>query len=318
MALQSGSPTWGKGAVAESSTLLRVLPREVIHVRPKSHIPLLRANDTWGMVPLHILINLRLWGLGAANGPCLRLGCLLSLVEGFGGVEGAEALNCVPEECFPCTLRHGSLQGGVVGVKRGEGEGFIEGVEAVAPLSPACSPCPTHPAAELPQGGGEPPGEVGGGVGGGLRAWGPGAAVLVVWGVGGAGPGVPFVRGGNVDMGRRWHAGWHPWELELRERGPGEFWRRRGEQEGWEWGLSSAVLQGRGGEASCPVWIRCVGGLRRVGWVRRREWQVVRVQFWSTGLSRIRLAIGGAGLLGRGRGRRADTVPSTAGGTPWC
>ena len=59
---QSGSPTWGKGAVAASSTLQRVLPREVTHVRPKSHIPLLRADDTWGRVPSHILINLRILG----------------------------------------------------------------------------------------------------------------------------------------------------------------------------------------------------------------------------------------------------------------
>ena len=55
---QSGSPTWGKGAVAASSTLQRVLPREVTHVRPKSHIPLLQADDTWGRVPPHIFINL--------------------------------------------------------------------------------------------------------------------------------------------------------------------------------------------------------------------------------------------------------------------
>ena len=59
---QSGSPTWGKGAVAASSTLQRVLPREVTHVRPKSHIPLPRADDTWGRVPPHILINLRILG----------------------------------------------------------------------------------------------------------------------------------------------------------------------------------------------------------------------------------------------------------------
>ena len=59
---QSGSPTWGKGAVAASSTLQRVLPREVTHVRPKSDIPLLWADDTWGRVPSHILINLRILG----------------------------------------------------------------------------------------------------------------------------------------------------------------------------------------------------------------------------------------------------------------
>ena len=44
---QSGAPTWGKGAAAASSTLLRVLPREVTEVPPKSHTPLLRANNTW-------------------------------------------------------------------------------------------------------------------------------------------------------------------------------------------------------------------------------------------------------------------------------
>ena len=59
---QSGSPTWGKGAVAESSTLQRVLLSEVTHVRPKSDIPLLRADDTWGRVPSHIFINLRSLG----------------------------------------------------------------------------------------------------------------------------------------------------------------------------------------------------------------------------------------------------------------
>ena len=59
---QSGSTTWGKGAVATSSTLQRVLPREVTHGRPKSHIPLLLADDTSGRVPLHILINLRILG----------------------------------------------------------------------------------------------------------------------------------------------------------------------------------------------------------------------------------------------------------------
>ena len=59
---QSGSPTWGKGAVAASSAPQQVLPREVTHVRPRSHIPLLRADDTWGRVPSHILINLRILG----------------------------------------------------------------------------------------------------------------------------------------------------------------------------------------------------------------------------------------------------------------
>ena len=50
----------------------------------------------------------------------------------------------------------------------GAGEEFLEGVEEVSPLSPACSSCPPHPAAELPQGWGGPPGQVCGEVGGGL------------------------------------------------------------------------------------------------------------------------------------------------------
>ena len=36
--------------------------REETHFRPKSHIPLLWADDTWVRVPSHILINLRILG----------------------------------------------------------------------------------------------------------------------------------------------------------------------------------------------------------------------------------------------------------------
>ena len=49
---QSGSPTWGRCTVAASSTLLRVLPREVTHVGPKSQIPLLWADNTRGGGPI--------------------------------------------------------------------------------------------------------------------------------------------------------------------------------------------------------------------------------------------------------------------------
>ena len=41
------------------------------------------------------------WGLGGADGPCLRLGGLEPPAEGFGAVGGAEALNRVTEERFP-------------------------------------------------------------------------------------------------------------------------------------------------------------------------------------------------------------------------
>ena len=60
--------------------------------------------------------------------------------EGFWGCRGGEALSHVPEERFPCALRHGGLWGGVVGVVGGAREVSLEGVEAVMPPSPACSP----------------------------------------------------------------------------------------------------------------------------------------------------------------------------------
>ena len=59
---QSGSPTRGKGAVAASITLQRVLPREVTEVRQTSHSVVLRAHDTWGRVPLHLLIHVKIPG----------------------------------------------------------------------------------------------------------------------------------------------------------------------------------------------------------------------------------------------------------------
>ena len=93
-------------------------------------------------------------------------GAALSAATGGGswGCRGAEAGNRVPVEHFPCSPRHGGLLGGVIRFGGGAGKDFLEGVEALAPLSPARSPCPLHQAAELPQGRGGPPGEVGGGV----------------------------------------------------------------------------------------------------------------------------------------------------------
>ena len=90
-------------------------------------------------------------------------------MRGCGG--GVEAPDHVPEEGFPCRLRHGSFRGGLVWVGGGAGADLLEGVHHVHPFSPSRFPGPLHPAAELPQGGGRPPGEVGGGLGGGgLRA----------------------------------------------------------------------------------------------------------------------------------------------------
>ena len=104
------------------------------------------------------------WG---ADVPALGVGGLEPSAEGFAGVGGAEALDRVPEEGFPCRLWHGGLRGGFVWVGGGAGAELLEGVENVHPFASSRPPGPPHPAAELPQGGGRPPGEVGGGPGGG-------------------------------------------------------------------------------------------------------------------------------------------------------
>ena len=84
----------------------------------------------------------------------------------------------IPEEGLPCRLRHDGLRGGLVGVCGGAGAHVLEGMHHVHPFVPSRSPGPLHPAAKLLQSGGRPPGEVGGGLGGGgVSARGPGAAV---------------------------------------------------------------------------------------------------------------------------------------------
>ena len=114
---------------------------------------------------------------GGAAGPGLGVGGLEPLAEGSGAVGGAEALDRVPEEGLPCRLRHDGLRGGLVGVGRGAGADLLEGVHHVHPFSSSRSPGPLQPTAELLQSGGRPPGEVGGGLGGGrVRARGPGVA----------------------------------------------------------------------------------------------------------------------------------------------
>ena len=131
--------------------------------------PLARALSLPGVVVVG-------WG-GGADGPGPGVGGLEPLAEGSGGVGGAEALDRVPEEGLPCRLRHDGLRGGLVGVGGGAGADLLEGVHHVHPFSPSRSPGPLHPAAELLQSGGRPPGEVGGGLGGGgVRARGAGVA----------------------------------------------------------------------------------------------------------------------------------------------
>ena len=70
---QSAPPMTGKESVAASSTLLRVLPGVVTHVRSTSQIPLPPADDTLGCVPSHLPSNLRIPvpnGQGPGKRPC--------------------------------------------------------------------------------------------------------------------------------------------------------------------------------------------------------------------------------------------------------
>ena len=202
----------------------------------------------------------------------------------LGGVGGAEALDRVPEVGLPCRLRHDGLRGGLVEVGVGAGADVLEGVHHVHPFSPSRSPGPLHQAAELLQGGGRPPGEVGGGLGGGefelevlewgeedvdirrWRAWWrlgererrwPGLGVEDGYGRRGerearSGP----CGGGLEDMGRRWCAWRRLGERERLERGPGWSWWRLGERERRKWVVEA--------------WWRC-GERERRGWVCRAE-----------------------------------------------
>ena len=171
--------------------------------------PLARALSLPGVVVVG-------WGGGlwGSDGPRLGVDGLEPLAEGLGGVGGAEALIHVPEEGFPYPMRHGGLRGGLVGVGGGAAVDLLEGVHHVHPFSPSRSPGPLHPAAELPQGGGRPTDEVGGGLGGGEGS----ELEVLEW------------REENVDM-RRWRA-----------------WRRLGERERRWRELGVEVAYGRGGE----------------------------------------------------------------------
>ena len=135
------------------------------------------------------------------------MGGLEPSAEGLGGVGGAEALDHITEEGLPCRLWHDGFRGGLVGVGGGAGTHLLEGMHHVHFIVPSRSPGPLHPAAELLQSGGRPPGEVGGGLGGGgVRARVPGAAG------GGRGPvvvvGVAVPGGVGAAVAGAWGGGW--------------------------------------------------------------------------------------------------------------
>ena len=137
-------------------------------------------------LPLPLSFPFLVWwwrgGEGAPVPPALGVGGLEPLAKGLGGVGGAEALDRIAVEGLPCRLRHDGFRGGLVGVGGGAGAHLLEGMHHVHPILPFRSPGPLHPAAELLQSGGRPPGGVGGGLGGvGVRARGPGAAGGELW-----------------------------------------------------------------------------------------------------------------------------------------
>ena len=185
------------------------------------------------------------WG-GGADGPGLGVGGLEPLAEGPGGVGGAEALDRIAEEGLPCRLRHNGLRG--------------EGMHHVHPILPSRSPGPLHPAAELLQSGGRPPGEVGRGLGeGGVRARGPGAAgggrgpvvvvgVAVPWGAGAAVAGAG--GGGRVraEGGTRGGGGHGAAMARLMASGGAGVVVARAGNGGWVWAAGGT------GSPAGPVW----------------------------------------------------------------
>ena len=217
-------------------------------------------------------------GEGAPMAQALGVGGLKPLAEGLGGVGGAEALDRIVEEGLPCRLRHDGLGGGLVGVGGGAGADLLEGVHHVHPISPSRSPGPLHPAAELLQSGGRPPGEVGGGLGGEWSVpwvlerrgedvdlwWWWGWRCLGEWERRWRGLGVEDGYGrrgereGEVGMGRRWRAWWRLGEREW-------WWRGRGVVDGYGWRGERGARRGRWGEGEVDV------GRRWRAWRRRGE-----------------------------------------------
>ena len=195
-------------------------------------------------------------GVGAGGAPmaqALGVGGLEPLAEGLGGV-GAEVLDRVAEEGLPCCLRHDGRWGGLGGVSGGAGADLLEGVHHVHCFSSSCSPGPVHPAAELLQSGGRPPGKVGGGLGGGRgpssRSWSGGKRTSTCGGGG---------RGGAWGSGSGSGGGWR-WSMGTGGGGNGDPGGARGGRVRWTWG-SGGVLGGAGGSGS--------GGGGGSGWESR-------------------------------------------------
>ena len=247
---------------------------------------------------------------------------------GLGGCRGAEALDCIAEEGLPCRLRHDGLRGGLVGVCGGAGAHLLEGMHHVHPFVPSRSSGPLHPAAELLQSGGRPPGQVGAGPGGGgVRACGHGAAgedVDLRWwrgwrclgererrrrGLGVEdGYGRRAEREGEVDMGRRWRARWRPGEREW-------WWRGLGVADGYGWRGERGAWRGVWGEGEVDV------GRQWRAWLRRgeREWWWrglgVEVLFGRWGEGEAEWGGGGARGGARGSGSDGSGAPGGRGGT---
>ena len=115
-----------------------------------------------------------------------------------------------------------------------------------------------------------------------------GGGMMALWGVGEPGAGVSCGRGGAAVpfVGVCPSAG-PAGQLEGRLRCQGGIVR-------------CCQVLGGGDKASRPPWMRRVGGLRPVRWMRCRGWQVVRVQWLLRGVSRVGVALGGLGSFGVG------------------
>ena len=253
-------------------------------------------------LPLPVPFPFPVWwwwgGEGGADGPGLGVGGLEQLAEEEGPLG---------------RLRHDGLRGGW-----GAGAHLLEEVHHVHPFSPSRFHGPLHPAAELLQSGGTPPGEVGGGPGGegselevlerrgedvDLRWWrewrclGERAQRWRGLGVN-VGYGRRGEREGEVDVGWRWRT-----------------WRRLGEGVWWWRGLGVVDGYGRRGERGAG-WDLWGEGEVDVGrrWRERRWWGLGKgVAYGQRGEREVRWGPWGDGGGGHGAAVAWVVVPGRAG-----